>query len=277
MKGQMLESLSKFQKEGSGWQLHSIVGLYIIIVKFKPLSGSGYRKLSPVISKKKTVINMKNEKCGKELEQCECKKCEESKMCFKWAVTRALNPTTSKPERITKKLREQAEKYDWSGIAFPTKVKDIHIWEKNNHKFINVFGYDEDSKKVYTIKMRDDHTSIVLGEGESQDDKFINLFLHDDNHFCVVKNLGRLVNSQYNKHKENKHFCLSCMNEILKTHQKICLEHKTQTEMYPKPGDTVKFKNYERLHDVPFVVYPDFECFVKPTEEDPSKRKRKTL
>ncbi len=200
---------------------------------------------------------MKNEKCKKE--QCECKKCEESKMCFKWAVTRALNPTTSNPERITKELREQAEKYDWSGIAFPTKVKDIPIWEKNNHKFINVFGYDEDSKKVYTIKMCDDHTSIVLGEGESQDDKFINLFLHDDNHFCVVKNLGRLVNSQYNKHKENKHFCLSCMNgfstnEILKTHQKICLEHKTQTEIYPKPGDTVKFKNYERPHDVPFVV-----------------------
>ncbi len=38
IKGKTLESLSKFQKEGSGWQLHSIVGLYIIIVKFKPLS-----------------------------------------------------------------------------------------------------------------------------------------------------------------------------------------------------------------------------------------------
>ncbi len=192
MKGKMLESLSKFQKEGSGWQLHSIVGLYIVIVKFKPLSGSGYSKLPPFITKKKAVINMKNEKCKKE--QCKCKKCEESKICFKWAVTRALNPTTSNPERITKELREQAEKYHWSVIAFPTKVKDIPIWEKNNHKFINVFGYDEESKKVYTIKMHDDHTSIVLGEGESQDDKFINLFLHNDNHFCVVKNLGRLVN-----------------------------------------------------------------------------------
>ncbi len=55
MKEKMLENLSKFQKEGSGWQLHSIVGLYIIITKFKPLSGSGYSKLPPVISKQSLI------------------------------------------------------------------------------------------------------------------------------------------------------------------------------------------------------------------------------
>ncbi len=53
MKGKMLESLAKFQKEGSGWQLHSITGLNIVIVKFNPLSGSGYSKLPPFIAKKK--------------------------------------------------------------------------------------------------------------------------------------------------------------------------------------------------------------------------------
>ncbi len=44
MKGKMLESLAKYQKEGSGWQLHRIVGLDISVVKFNPLSGSGYSK-----------------------------------------------------------------------------------------------------------------------------------------------------------------------------------------------------------------------------------------
>ncbi len=78
--------------------------------------------------------------------------------------------------------------------------------------------------------MSDDYTNITLDEGETQNDKFINLFLHDDNHFCVVKNLSRLVYSQYNKHKAKSHFCLSCMNgfstnEILKTHQEVCLKH----------------------------------------------------
>ncbi len=68
MKGKMLESLVIYQKEGSGWQLYSIKGLDISIVKFNPLDGSGYSKLPKLISDKKAVINMKNEKCKKECE-----------------------------------------------------------------------------------------------------------------------------------------------------------------------------------------------------------------
>ncbi len=283
MKQKMLESLAKFQREGSGWQLRSIEGLDISVVKFNPLSGSGYSKLPKHISDKKAVINMRNDKCeeGKKISECECEKCEESKMCFKWAVTRALNPVDDNPQRITKELREQAEKYNWEGITFPTKVKDIPIWEKNNNIHINVYGYDGDSKKIYVIKMCDERTNIILNvnEDEIQDDKFINLFLHDDNHYCVVKNLSTLVSSQHSKHKEKIYFCLKCQNgfntsEILKNHQEACLTHKIQTDVYPNPGEFTKFRNYERLHDVPFAVYADFECFVEPiqyAEQDPSK------
>ena len=256
MRNKMLESLAKYQKEGSGWQLYSVKGLDISVVRFNPLSGSRYSKLPPLIAKKKAVINMKND----------------DDQCFKWAVTRALNPTDNHPERVTKELRDQAEKLNWDGITFPMKVKDIPIWEKNNNKLVNVFGYDED-KKIYSIKLCDNHTKITLEDNETQDKKFINLFLHDDNHFCVVKNLGRLVSSQINNHQHKKHSCLNCMNgfsmsEILAAHQKACLKHKPQTEVFPDPGDTEKFEHYERLHDVPFVVHADFECFVKPLETE---------
>ena len=281
MKDKMRENLSKFQKNGSGWRLKSIIGLDIGIVRFDPSSGSGYSKLPPKIAKKKAIINMMNRKCkkGETDEQCKCEKCKESVMCFKWAVTRALNPVDNNPHRITKELREQAEKYDWEGIEFPVKVKDIHVWEKNNDRFVNVFGYDEDSKRIYVIKMCEGCESMVLDENEIQDDKFINLFLHDDNHYCVIKSLNRLVNSQYNNHKAKRHFCLKCMNgfstsEILESHQEDCLQSDTQTHVYPKPGDTTKFRNFERLHDIPFTVYADFESFVKPiqyAEQDPSK------
>ena len=263
MKEKMLESLAKYQKEGSGWQLYSIKGLDISIVKFNPLNGSGYSKLPKFISDKKAVINMKND----------------DDQCFKWAVTRALNPVKRDSERVTKKLRNQAEEFNWEGIASPMKVKDIPIWEKNNNKFVNVFGYDEENKSVYPIKLCDNHKNIVLDEGKSQDDKFINLFLHDDNHYCVIKNIERLVSSQYNNHQHKKHFCLNCMNgfgtnEILVAHQNVCLKRKPQTEVFPKPGETLKFKNYERLHDVPIVVHADFECFVNPLKtknKDPEK------
>ena len=62
--------------------------------------------------------------------------------------------------------------------------------------------------------------------------------------------------------------------KILAAHQEFCLKRKPQTEVFPNPGETLKFKNYERLHDVPFAVYADFECFVKPLEtedKDPDK------
>ena len=282
MKDKIRERLSKFQKNGSGWRLKSIIGLEIGITKFDPLSGSGYSVLPKNITKKKAVINMMNKKCKEgELKQCECKKCEEAKMCFKWAVTRALNPVEDNPQRITIELRKQAENYEWEGITFPTKVKDISIWEKNNkNKFnINVFGYDEDEKKLYTIR---------LAELKDPSDT-INLYLHDDNHYCVIKDLGRLISAQLSGNDHGKDICLRCLNEfgrltekekemgkksLLEIHEEVCLSHKLQRSVYPNPGETTKFRNVECLHDVPFAVYADFESFVEPiqhAEQDPSK------
>ncbi len=279
MKEKMKENLSKFQKNGSGWRLKSIRGLEISIDKFDPLSGSGYSKLPPIITKKKAVINMMNKECEKKCGECD--QCKESKMCFKWAVTRALNPVDDNPQRITNELRKQAKKYEWEGITFPTKVKNICVWEKNNNIGVNVFGYDEDAKKLYTIKVTElkDPTNTI------------NLYLHDDNHYCVIKDLSRLISSQLSGKDHGKDICLRCLNafgrltkkerqedperkSLLELHEEICSGQKLQRSVYPNPGDTIKFKNYERLHDVPFMVHADFECFVQPLkteDKDPSE------
>ena len=211
MRDKMQESLAKFLRRGSGWRLKSIIGLEIGIAKFHPMEGAGYSKLPPFIAKKKAVINMKNEECK---EKCgKCDQCEESKMCFKWAVTRALNPVDSKPERVTKELCEQAKKYNWEGITFPTKVKDISVWEKNNGISVNVFGYDTDEKKIYTIRLCDIGSSVMIDDNgqvvpTNGRDKFINLFLHDDKHFCVIKDLSRLVSFQFSNKGHGKDICL---------------------------------------------------------------------
>ena len=108
MRDRMLENLAEFQKNGSGWRLKSIYGLEIKITKYNPLSGSGYSKLPPFIAKKNIVINMMNKRCkeGEESNQCKCEKCKESEMCFKWAVTRALNMADDHSERITNELKK---------------------------------------------------------------------------------------------------------------------------------------------------------------------------
>ncbi len=265
IRDRMLENLSKFQRNGSGWRLKNIYGLEISVTKFDPLSGSGYSKLPTCIAKKNIVINMKNK----------------DNQCFKWAVTRALNPADGNPNRITNELREQTKKYNWEGITFPTSLKEIKVWEGNNDVNVNVFAYDEDEKSLYTIRI-----------GELRDpNKTINLYLHDDNHYCVIKDLSRLVSAQLSKKDHGKDICLRCLNafgklsererredpsrkSLLEKHMEVCSGEKLQHAAYPKPGDTARFKNYERLHDVPFVVYADTECLVEPldiVEKDPNE------
>ena len=34
----------------------------------------------------------------------------------------------------------------------------------------------------------------------------------------------------------------------------------------PEKGTMLKFKNYHRSEKVPFIVYTDFECFIKPIQ-----------
>ena len=76
MKENVLESLAKFQRQGSNWRFHSVLSLVLHTVKYVPLVGSSYIPLPKFLAAKKAIINLKNEDVE----------------CFKWAITRALNP-----------------------------------------------------------------------------------------------------------------------------------------------------------------------------------------
>ena len=242
MKEKMLESLAEFQKRGSGWRLYSVEELEIFITKYKLLNGKSYKPLPKVIKNKKAVINMEND----------------DNQCFKWAITRSLNPVENHPERITKILKMQAEKLNWDNVEFPMKVKDIHKFEKASEINVNVFSYDDETKKVYTLRLSKMSNEVCT-----------NLFLYDE-HYSVVKNLSRLISSQHSKKKHQKFICTRCMNvfwseKSLQTHLEYCQNHHHQHHVYPNENnDVVYFKQYKKLHKIPFVVYADFECFNEP-------------
>ena len=106
-------------------------------------------------------------------------------------------------------------------------------------------------KKTYSIRLSDQCNSTEISDEDDDPTKYINLFLHDDNHYCVIRNLSRLISSDLSKHEHKKHFCLRCLNgfstqDISTQHQEICLKHKSQTHVYPNPGDKIKFKNVEK-------------------------------
>ena len=95
MKETVLESLAKFQCQGSNWRFHSVVSLDT--VNYVPLGGSSYIPLPKFLAAKKAITNLKNE----------------DDEWFKLVITRALNPVEKNSERIDKKLREKSEVLNW--------------------------------------------------------------------------------------------------------------------------------------------------------------------
>ena len=93
MKETVLESLAKFQRQGSNLRFRSSLSLDDHIVKYTPLRRSSYVPLPGFLAAKKAIINLKNE----------------DDECFKWAITRAFNPVEKNSERIDIKLRETSK------------------------------------------------------------------------------------------------------------------------------------------------------------------------
>ncbi|XP_022800883.1 uncharacterized protein LOC111338630 [Stylophora pistillata] len=236
----MLESLAKFIKEGSGWVVHSIAGLDLHTVKYTPLRGFSFIKLPKHLANKQAIINMKNE----------------DNECFKWCVTRALNPVEKNQERISKTLREQAKKLEWGGITFPMEVKSIRRFETLNPGLaVNVYA-NEGGLKPLRVSNVDGKTWInllLLSEGEKK-------------HYCLIKNLSRLIsNGDTNK----KFICMRCLNffssqKVLDKHIELCREYKAVREKMPDEGFYFFFKNHYRKMDLPFAIYADFESTIKP-------------
>ena len=112
MIARIAESISLFQRRGSNWQFMVIIQLTLHLVDFQPLSGNAFLALPKSIRDKKAILNMKNE----------------DNQCFKWSVTRALNPVKKNAERVTEELKE----LDWTGLEFPVELKEVALFEKNN-------------------------------------------------------------------------------------------------------------------------------------------------
>ena len=110
MKETGLESLEQFQRQGSNWRFRSVLSLDFHTGKYEPRDGSSYIPLPGFLAAKKAIIILKNE----------------DEECFKWAITRALNPVEKNSARIDKKLREKSEVLNWDGLKLSINLSDIN-------------------------------------------------------------------------------------------------------------------------------------------------------
>ena len=250
MTNKIFESIQNFNNRGSGWQFDRIEHLDININPYNPISTSSYIKLPKELASKKAIINVKNEKDHE---------------CFKWAVTSAVFPADEKGERLSKRMREDSEKFDWIGIEFPVSLKQIDRFEKQNPYAINVFGYEDG---VYPLRI------------SKRVNQVINLLLisnEETNHYCWIKNMSRLLSSQVNNHQHAIHICYRCLNSFqseksLEKHIEYCQNNEAVKIEMPMNDDKegnflspvyIKFNHFHKKMRVPFVVYADFESFTE--------------
>ena len=134
---EMLEAFATYLKNGSSWVLKRVGRLDITLSRLRPLRGSSHIPLPERILKRKALINMEND----------------DKECFKWAVTRALNPVERNSQRVTKELIKQSEALNWDGIEFPTLCLETVFkkFEKNNDVSLLVFGHEAVMNNTYII------------------------------------------------------------------------------------------------------------------------------
>ena len=245
MTERIIENMANLlQVEGSGWRFHSIIRLELHVVSYNPLRGETWITLPKELANKNVITNPKNE----------------DNKCFLWCVLRALNPKKDHPERIDKKLKEKENTLNMEGIEYPVSLKDIDKFESQNPSIsITVLGYE--GKWVYPLRNsnntnREHNVILILIEEEGV------------NHYCLVKNVSRLLSSQVSNHKEKHHFCLRCLNSFwthksLNKHLEYCGNHEAVKINMPEKGTMLKFKNYHRGEKAPFVIYADFESCIK--------------
>ena len=87
-------------------------------------------------------------------------------------------------------------------------LKDIPKFEKVNNVSISVYGYHEGKEDqegfVYPLKV-----------SKEVNERHVNLLLivsDDTNHYCFIKDFGKLVGPQYSNAKSKTYFCRFCFH-----------------------------------------------------------------
>ena len=157
-------------------------------------------------------------------------------------------------KKIPNADKDFPKKLDFIDIKCPVKVRDIHKTKKKNSIGINIFSYENKEKHpIYISKNKEKHVDLlIIGEEGKR-------------HYVLIKDYNTFI-CYHKLHCEENIFSFST-EEILKRHIKDCFKiNSKQTIIMPKKGDYVKFKNYERKIQSPFIFYADFESLLVPQD-----------
>ena len=123
-------------------------------------------------------------------------------------------------------------------MKFPVKLSDINEFENHNSSIsANVFGYEN-----VTYPLR-------IGKHNYKRERTVNfLLLSDDTkqHYCCIKDIGKLLSLQTSKDDHVRHVCFRCLNTFncdksLPSHLEYCKSHEAKKMESSEVGSEISF------------------------------------
>lgn len=231
------KKMTEFEHCESGWSFESISHLEININKYSPMRGGSFIDLPPAIKNTKSCINIKNK----------------DNYCFLWSVVAALYPCKANNNR-TSSYPSFSTILNTKGMSFPPTPNDIKIFEQNNTNIsINIYGLDNRNNITGPLYMsnnrKKNHVDLLYFEKEEKQ------------HYCLIKNLIRLVRQQLTRHKGKIYLCEACLQFFVS--QNKYDTHACSKILSVLPNNKVlQFEHYERQQKINFVIYADFESLL---------------
>ena len=245
------KSFDIFIKNGSGWILDRVEKIFLNTYNYQPIGISSYISTPQAIVKKRAVVNVKN---------------ENNKKCFEYSVLAALyhdeigKDQSSRPYVYKKYLGKL------KGCKEPMRIDDIPQFETLNDISIAVYRIKHDGKTVFPLYMtkrrKQDPINLLLIEGE------------EHSHFAWIKNFNGLL--RHPGDNNTKVFCPYCCYGFCKNyngknnlaeHKIYCRPHGAQRTKFLHKGENfVQFNDYEKMQELPFAIYADFETINKKVE-----------
>lgn len=260
-----------FESYGSGWQLQKINGCDIRIGLLPFIGGGCFIELASWLKNKKCAINVQNN----------------DSECFKWAfLALAHYKDVKKNRNRVAKYKKYEKLYNFTGMSFPAKIKDVDTFNKNNRAkkiCVNIFGIDRDADMVVPIKLSPDAINSHF--------KKFDILLYDDSiscntHYVAISNIGRLFGKTSRRRHE---FCYNCVNLIttksLHKHTQLCV--KSNMQMVTVPSKEIdddsefeselytEFNSIKKLCAHEYAIFADFEAICKPIQAEKQKNLQK--
>ncbi|CAI6374590.1 unnamed protein product [Macrosiphum euphorbiae] len=228
-------------------------------------NGVTYISLPGEIQRKRGTINPQNK----------------DRHCFKWSVL-AKHVTGRNRCRIGNNYHQHSEKYDFSGLSFPTPLSEVKIFERKNPSVsINVYGLEQKLNPLLKTKSYIVFPLKVVDKEKEEHIDLLYITKEEKMHYIYISNFSRLIRSQSTGHVASRVFCKRCFTSFdnrelkhrkngqagLDEHMIICGSHNAILPVMPKPEDQIKFKSWENTVRHPIVIYADFEALLVKTDE----------